>query len=352
MKKINVLITGGGSPGIIGTIYSLKNNYDDRDICITCTDAKSECTGKFLADQFYQIPRAENKSDYLKKMFQICKTEDIDVILPQNTSELILLSENVDNFLHLGTKIVITDHKTISLANNKYELMNICKNNNIPYPEYCLVDNKESLIESVKKMGWPNIPLVVKLPDSNGSRGIRIIDDKKDYQNLFYKEKPTNLFTKLDSFLDILDNQFTPLLVMEYLPGDEVSIDVFRDKNNFISIPRIRTQIRSGISFANSAIKDDELIKYSKKISDKLDLKYCFGFQFKYDINNIPKILECNPRVQGTMVFSTMMGANLIYSSLKSCLGEDIPEFVLHWETKLLRYWGAIGVNDKSITKI
>ena len=81
-------------------------------------------------------------------------------------------------------------------------------------------------------------------------------------------------------------------------------------------------------------------------------LKYCFGFQFKYDINNIPKILECNPRVQGTMVFSTMMGANLIYSSLKSCLGEDIPEFVLHWETKLLRYWGAIGVNDKSITKI
>ena len=58
MKTINVLITGGGSPGIAGTIYSLKNNYDNRKINIICTDAQAECTGKFLADKFYQIPRA------------------------------------------------------------------------------------------------------------------------------------------------------------------------------------------------------------------------------------------------------------------------------------------------------
>ena len=46
----------------------LRNNYDNREINITCTDANSDCTGKFLADKFYQNPRAENKSDYLKKL--------------------------------------------------------------------------------------------------------------------------------------------------------------------------------------------------------------------------------------------------------------------------------------------
>ena len=352
MKTINVLITGGGSPGIAGTIYSLKNNYDNRKINIICTDAQAECTGKFLADKFYQIPRAENESNYLNKMFQICEIENVDIILPQNTSELILLSHNTDKFLKLGTKIIITDSKTISIANNKYELLNICKNNNIPYPEYSLVDNKDDLIQVAKEMGWPKLALVVKLPDSNGSRGIRIIDEQKDYQSLFYNEKPTSLFTKLDNFLDILDDTSTPLLIMEYLPGSEVSIDVFRDNNNFISIPRVRNKIRSGISFSNSAIQDAQLIEYSQKIADKLDLKFCFGFQFKYDVNNVPKILECNPRVQGTMVFSTIMGANLIYSSIKSCLEEEIPDFVLNWEAKLLRYWGAIGISDKNITKI
>ena len=36
--------------------------------------------------------------------------------------------------------------------------------------------------------------------------------------------------------LKILGDDFTPLLVREYLPGEEVSIDVFRDSKNFISI--------------------------------------------------------------------------------------------------------------------
>ena len=73
-------------------------------------------------------------------------------------------------------------------------------------------------------------------------------------------------------------------------------------------------------------------------------MEFCFGFQFKYDIYGIPKILECNPRVQGTMIFSTFMGANIIYAAVKSCLGEFLPEFSLNWDTKLIRYWGAIGI--------
>ena len=51
MNKINILVTGGGSPGIMGTIYSLKNNYDQRDVQIICTDAKSDCVGKYIADK-------------------------------------------------------------------------------------------------------------------------------------------------------------------------------------------------------------------------------------------------------------------------------------------------------------
>ena len=107
--------------------------------------------------------------------------------------------------------------------------------------------------------------------------------------------------------------------------------------------------LSSWSSYSFSVIK---LIEYSKVISNKLNLKYCFGFQFKYDNYNIPKILECNPRVQGTMVFSSFMGVNLIYSSVKSCLGEKLPGFEFKWDTKLLRYWGAIGINSKNITKV
>ncbi len=352
MGEINILLTGGGSPGVMGSIHSLRNNYDNRRVNIVCTDAKDDCVGKFLADSFYQIPRADNDLDYLEKMLEICVQEKIHIILPQNTIELVLLSENSEKFESIGVKIIVTESKTISLANNKYELLKICKNNNIPYPEFYYIDNKKDLIASGEKLGWPKKPFVVKLPDSNGSRGIRVIDEQKDYGQMFFNEKPTNLFSSLENFLNIMNDSFTPLLVMEYLPGEEVSIDLFRDDLNFISIPRRRTEVRSGISFSNEAFKDKELMKYSQVLSEKLNLFYCFGFQFKYDCNNIPKILECNPRVQGTMIFSTIMGANLIYSAVKSSLGEELPEFTLDWDAKLYRYWGAIGITNNKTIKI
>jgi len=351
MNKINILVTGGGSPGIIGTIYSLKNNYDQRDIQIVCTDAKSDCVGKYVADKFYQIKKANDVQDYLSDIFSIVISEKIDVILPQNTAELSVLSHNKSKLLDMGCKVIISSYNNLIRANSKFELLEVCKELEIPYPEYYLIKNKGDLIAKATKLGWPDNTVLIKHPSLNGSRGIRIIDENVNYKDLFYNQKPTNMYTKLDDFLKIIGDNFDPLLVMEYLSGEEVSIDVFRDSENFISIPRLRNEIRSGISFKNSAVKRSDLIGYSKKLSDYLDLEFCFGFQFKYDKNGIPKILECNPRVQGTMIFSTIMGANIIYSSIKSCLGEKIPQFSLDWNTRLLRYWGAVGMNDK-VTKI
>lgn len=347
MKKITVLITGGGSPGIAGTIHSMRNNYDNRDIFIISTDVKPNCVGKYLADKFYQIPHSSDQKDYLRKLMDICRNEKIDVILPQNTLELNLLSKSRELFSPLGTSIAVSCYKAMKTANDKFELLKLCKRLSIPYPEFYLVKDRLQLLDAAKRLGWPHKPFVVKPPNSNGSRGLRIIDENKNYKKLFYNEKPSNLFIRLEQLISILNENFDEIIAMEYLPGNEITIDVFRDSSNFISIPRIREEIRSGISFVNYALNDEKLMRYSKIISEYLDMQYCFGYQFKYDEEGIPKILECNPRVQGTMIFATFMGANLVYSSIKSCIGEHIPSFLLDWETSLLRYWGALGVTSR-----
>jgi len=82
-------------------------------------------------------------------------------------------------------------------------------------------------------------------------------------------------------------------------------------------------------------------------------LSYAFGFQFKLDDNNEPKLLECNPRIQGTMVMAALAGANVIYSSLKLLLDEDIPKLDVNWDAEFIRYWGGISVvNDKIVGKL
>ena len=116
---------------------------------------------------------------------------------------------------------------------------------------------------------------------------------------------------------------FDDYLVTEYLPNEEYTIDTFRSAKTIISIPRKRTRIRSGISFETQIETNQKLIDYSNKLALLLDLKYCFGFQFKYDDEGTPKILECNPRVQGTMIASVLAGFNLIFYSIAEAL--NIP---------------------------
>ena len=323
MDRLNILVTGIGAPGAKGTIYSLKNNYDNRKIKIVGTDSKSDTIGKYLCQEFFLIPNAYQKDKYLSKMLEIAQKEKIDVILPQNTKELNTLSQNVDLFSELNVKIVISPLKAIQNSNNKYKLLEKCIDIGIPVGQFYLVNTFKDLIEASKKLNWPKEKVVVKPPESNGSRGVRVINEKIDLRDLFYKEKPTSIYTKMDHLKNILGEEFPELIVSEFHYGDEYTVDVFNDED-IIVIPRKRSLIKSGITFNGKIERHQQLIEYSKILTEELELKYCFGYQFIFDNTGNPKLIECNPRVQGTMVMSTLAGANIIYSAIKAVLGEEI----------------------------
>lgn len=349
MKKLNILVTGAGAPGIKGTIHSLINNYDNRSIKIIGTDIKDEVVGKYLCDKYYVIPKASDTENYLAVLLNICSYESVDVLLPQNTAELITLASNKDKFKQIGTSILVSDKKSIEVANNKYELMKICNKLKIPVAKFNIANNFDNLLQYANELGWPTNKIVVKPPISNGLRGVRIIDENINLKELFYKEKPTSLFIKMEDLKNILGDNFPDLVVMEYLPGEEYTVDVLRTNKNIVVIPRKRDLIRSGITFNGTTEFNEKIIEYSIKISERINLTHCFGFQFKLDEIGVPKILECNPRVQGTMVLATFAGANIIYSAIKSLLGEDFPDFNIKWGTKIFRYWGGISVKDNEL---
>jgi carbamoyl-phosphate synthase large subunit len=353
MKPLRILVTGAGAPGIKGTIFSLINNYDKRRIYIVGTDAIDNVIGKYLCDKFFVIPKASCKNNYLKTLKEICKKEKIDVIIPQNTSELSLLAKYRKIFSEGGVKIIVSGEQALSDSNNKFNLMSLCRENDIPCGKFFLVTTRSELKEKAKELGWPENKIVLKPPISNGMRGVRIIDEKFDKKTHFYQEKPSSLFQQLDDIFNILGDEFPELIVTEYLPGTEYTVDVLHVDTIITVIPRKRELIRSGITFNGITENNKKIINYSENLTKILNLQFCFGFQFKLDRNNIPKILESNPRVQGTMVLSTFAGANIIYSAVKYALGEPVPNFEIKWGTKILRYWGGVNViNNKVIATI
>ncbi|MBO4263513.1 MAG: ATP-grasp domain-containing protein [Bacteroidales bacterium] len=351
-KPLHILVTGAGAPGIQGTLYSLKENYDGRKVTVTGTDMKESVAGRYLTDAFHIIPAAKDTDAYLERLLALCKTGGVDVLVPQNTMELLTLARHRALFAEAGTQILVSEAEAIEAANDKHRLFDIARERDVATSGYAVCSQFGELAERVRHFQQKNGMAVVKPPLSNGSRGVRIVAEQRDRKHDFYAEKPSSLYTTLDELYDILGDTFPELLVMEYLPGDEYTVDVFRTRDRFCAIPRKRETIRSGITFTASLEQNARMTDYAHVLADACGLTLCFGFQFKLDEAGVPVLLESNPRVQGTMVMSTFCGANIIYSSVKSLLGEAVPAFDIHWDTRLYRYWGAIGVHGESMVKI
>ncbi len=344
---ISIIVTGAGAPGIAGTIYSLRNNPDNLNFKIITTDIKEDSVGKYLSDEFYVVPAPEddNYINIIKKIAEKTKTR---IILPQTTREIIILSQHKEDFKNIGIDVIVSDYDKLLIANDKFSLLEKAKEINIPYPKYYLVNSQSSFMEAIKKLGYPQDKVVVKPRVSNGMRGLRIITNEKWNVRRFLDEKPEGIEIDVNTFVRIFNGDEWPeLLVTEYLPGEEYTVDVFRDEKNIIVIPRLRKSIRSGITFEAQVEFREDLINFSNKLSKALDLNYCFGFQFKLSKEGIPKILESNPRVQGSMVVSTFAGFNMIYYSVKKALGFEIDLSNINLrEIRFKRYWGGIAIED------
>jgi len=348
-RDIVVMITGAGAPGAPGIIKSLRLN-GERDIKIIGVDASIDTSvGVGMVDAMYQIPQAKDKN-FVSEILNICKKEKVDVIIPLVTMELFIFSKSKKIFEDNNIKIQVSEFEQLNIANDKYNLMKFCKKNNVPYPEFYIVQSIEEFKEKSKLLGYPDKKICFKPPVSNGLRGFRIINDSADKMDSLMNEKPNNVYIGYDEFLQIAKDadSFPNLLLMEFLPGDEYSVDVMVDNGKCHAvIPRSRDKIKMGISFVGTTVKNKEIIEYSKKLVESLKLNGNIGLQFKRDFNGVPKIIESNPRVQGTIVLCTASGYNMVYNSVKAALGECLIDYQINWNTKMIRYWDELYV-DKS----
>lgn len=345
-QMVTVLVTGGGAPGIVGTLYALRHNPDGRTVRIITCDMRPDAVGKYLADSFYVVPPAESP-DFVKALLEISINEHVDVVLPQVTRELLPLAEHVSLFEKRGIKIAIALKASIQQANDKWAVLQAAKRCGVPCPESVLTKTEGELLQAVQELGYPARKVVVKPCLSNGLRGLRILSEEPWNVARFLTQKPDPLEIPLEGLLAILRNgEWPELVVQEFLPGLEYTVDVFRGRHGTTAIPRLREEIRSGITFKAKVELRPDLQLYAAKLAEELDLKYAFGFQFKVSSEGTPKLLECNPRVQGTMVVAVFAGANVIWWAIREALGEKVqpkdPEPHVDG-VRFIRYWGGIA---------
>jgi carbamoyl-phosphate synthase large subunit len=121
-------------------------------------------------------------------------------------------------------------------------------------------------------------------------------------------------------------DEIEKFILMEYLPGEEYSVDALALNGKALYIiPRKRITALGGPSIVGEIVENKEVRRFVENVIGIFNLHLNINIQLKYSSKNMPLIVEINPRTSGTIVANGAAGINLLYYGIKLAMGEDIP---------------------------
>lgn len=356
--SIAVLVTGAGSPGAPGVVKSLRvggaaasgvAGTTPTQVRIIGVDMKDSPVARQLSDAFYVVPPATDPA-FIPLIADICRRERIDVVLPMVSAELVVLAKNRELLEQAGCRVSVSSPDALAVAINKGRLYRFLDCAGIGVPEFRVVKSAEQLLSAIHNLGYPTHPVCFKPIIGDGSRGFHILDPHRNSAHHLFNEKPNSAYLSYSELTLALQSvrRIPPLLVMEYLPGDEYSVDLLaRPGQVLTSVPRLREATVGGIT-TRGLVPDvtdvSDVMECATSVVEALRLYGNIGVQVRRDVSGGVKVIEVNPRLQGTVVHCTGAGVNLPYLAVKLAL--DLPirqeELRIRWGTRVTRYWAEV----------
>ena len=96
LRDLTVLVSACGAQFMPGLADCLKQN-GERNIRIIGTDMQIDETVLQMVDKLYQVPRASDPN-YVDRLLEICRSENVDVVMPFMSAELIPLIDRKQEF--------------------------------------------------------------------------------------------------------------------------------------------------------------------------------------------------------------------------------------------------------------
>ena len=318
----NILITSAGKRGSLISIFKdvlCKCNLDSK---VLTTDMNPQMAPAcYLSDGFFKVARCTSDG-YIPELLNICRENNVGVIIPTIDTELEILSKSKSLFKEIQTEILVSELKFIKICRDKRFTDKFFKTLDIRTP--ILLDKYR-----------PSFPMFAKPYDGSLSKNLHVI----------WKEE--------DLTTDILNDP--KLLFMEYIDKQifkEFTVDMYYGKDHKVKgiVPRERIEVRAG-EISKGITRKNFIIDYLLQKMNYLDgVAGCICVQLFYDENSNNIIgIEINPRFGGGIPLSYFAKADFPkYVVEEYLLGKNI-EYSENWldNTLMLRYDKEIIVYDK-----
>ena len=308
---MKILITNAASVTAISIAKILKRGRIT-DLHIWGTEAQKYGynSGSMIIDHYIQVPEVSSDC-YVQSIIEICKTYNIDVLLPILDEELNLFSKNN---LKEYVNILLPDIEMVDFFRNK--LLASTELNNV-YP-----DISPQIYSDIHSVDCEKV--IIRKNRSIGSQGITV----RDKENL--------------SLSDFNNPEY---FVQRYIEGTEYTADILADRYGDIKliVPRKRLQIKNGVSTKVEITNDRQIIDLCRSIYDKYRIPGLSNVQFIKTDNSI-YFIELNMRFAGMGIAGVLASYDYISNYiLYLTYNEDLGDFTdnmnkIKWGSVICRY--------------
>ncbi len=329
---MNILFTSSGRR------VELIRLFQKEGFITFAADSNPTAPSLYIVSKSFVVPRVlDDSKKYLEALLDICKREQIDIVVPLIDPELVVLVEAKEKFLNMGTLVLISSYDSVKIAADKYETYKFYKKAGLCVPETLSLNDKKQLEYQFNEKFFPAI-----LKPRYGSAGKGIL-----------KCENISWFNFFASQLDV--NNY---VLQKYVSGEEITIDIFGDGTGRLisAVQRKRLKVRGGEVERGITVKYPELFEDAVKFAKKFKPFGPVNIQCFYNIKTKERFYtEINARFGGGYPLSYHAGANFP-KYIKSILSEKILNSRVSSDYKeglvMSRFDEAVYKHRKELLKI
>jgi len=268
------------------------------------------------ADKGFLVPGV-NAPDYVDALLEVCREQEIHLLVPLIDWELLALAEARDRFAGAGTHVVVSSADVARTCRDKQKAFQFLSANGVDTPR--LLTYKEALEGP--------FPLIAK--DRYGSASKRVI-----------RVHSRSAMTRVGQ-------RSKRLLFQEYVEGREYTVDVYADRDGRPrdAVPRWRIQVRAGEVAKGMTVRHPSVIRASMHLVEVLgECRGVVTCQCRVNKEGAVKFFDVNPRFGGGVPLAIRAGADFPRWLIEEHLGRKIRIDPQGWESGLvmLRYDEAV----------
>lgn len=251
--------------------------------------------GRFVYEEYVADLPLHNHCDFATRIIEVVRDYRIDAIYPTMDA----VAETMQNLAaRLGVRVIGSDPRATAICASKtatYELLA----RRIP-----LAKRYASLAEV------ENYPVFIKPDRGYGGRNSTLAETAEAAHAFLSKPHPETM------------------LLLEYLPGREWTVDCFSDRHGTLRFhaARGRNRTSNGISVNTSPSEDfaQEFETWAHTINDTLKPRGAWFFQARQDAAGQPRLLEVAARLGGSSSLFRCQGVNFALLSAFDAFDHDV----------------------------